>query len=91
MAELIPLFFIICYFIPFFVAATRAHHSAIPILLVNVFTAWTVVGWCAALAWAMMGPAQTAKSRARDARRYERPETDGTSVPMPRILHNFTD
>jgi hypothetical protein len=91
MVELIPFFFIFCYFIPFFVAATRAHHAAVPILVANILIAWTVVGWFATLAWAMMGPAQTPKSRARDANRYERSATLGTAKPMPRILHNFTD
>ena len=91
MVELIPFFFIVFYFLPFGVAATRSHHAPIPILVVNVLTGWTVVGWIAALAWASMGPAQTPESRARDARRYERPATKGTATPMPRILHNFID
>ena len=91
MVELIPLFFIACYFIPFGVAATRSHHNSIPILVVNILTGWTIVGWIATLVWASSGPAQTPESRARDARRYERPAARGTATPMPRILHNFID
>jgi hypothetical protein len=91
MIELIPFFFIVFYFMPFSVAAARSHHSAIPILITNLLTGWTVVGWIASLAWALKGPAQTAESRARDARRWEHRAPKGDTVPMPRILHNFID
>lgn len=90
MAELIPLFFIVFYIAPFCVAAARAHHSAVPIFVVNLLLGWTVIGWFAAMAWAVFGPAETAQSRARDARRYGQ-ITSGGKATMPRILHNFTD
>jgi len=90
MAELIPLFLIIFYIMPFCVAAARAHHSAVPIMLVNLLLGWTVIGWFVAMGWALYGPAQTPQSRARDARRYERSPGE-RKAPMPRILHNFTD
>lgn len=89
MAELIPLFFIVFYILPFCVAVVRAHHNAGAILAVNLLLGWTGIGWFAALAWAGLGPAQTAKSRAIDASRYQ--SRASTGAPMPRILHNFTD
>jgi hypothetical protein len=90
LAELIPLFLIIFYIMPFCVAAARAHHSAVPIMVVNLLLGWTVVGWFFAMGWALLGPAQTPQSRARDARRYERGPGE-TKAAMPRILHNFID
>lgn len=90
MAELIPLSLVVVYLVPFCIAASRGHHSAVAILLLNALLGWTIVGWLVAFAWAAFGPAQTPRSRARDARRYERPP-GVTKATMPRILHNFTD
>lgn len=90
MAELIPLFFIVMYIVPFCVAVVRAHHNAGAILVVNVLLGWTVIGWIVTFAWAAFGPAETAKSRAVDAARYQSSATAGRA-PMPRILHNFID
>lgn len=42
------------YFIPLFVALTRHHQSAAAICVVNVFLGWTIIGWVAAFAWAML-------------------------------------
>ena len=89
MTELIPLFFVVFYILPFCVAVVRAHHNAGAILVVNLLFGWTGIGWFVTLAWAGFGPASTAQSRAVDARRY--PSRAGTGAPMPRILHNFTD
>ncbi|MFT5442142.1 MAG: threonine/homoserine/homoserine lactone efflux protein [Myxococcota bacterium] len=90
MVELIPLFFIVMYFMPFFIAATRAHHSAGLILVINLLAGWTIFGWIACFTWAVCAPAQTAKSKARDGRKYARVANTGRA-PMPRILHNFID
>ena len=90
MAELIPLFLIILYILPFCVAAARAHHSAVPIMFINLLLGWTVIGWIFAMGWALFGQTHTPQSRARDGRRYERPAGEG-KAPMPRILHNFID
>jgi hypothetical protein len=43
------------YFIPTFVAIRRRHRSSTALLAVNVFAGWTVAGWFAALAWALLG------------------------------------
>ena len=45
-----------CYFIPSFVARARGHHNAVSIFLLNLFLGWTLVGWVAALVWAMSSP-----------------------------------
>ena len=90
MAELIPLFLIVMYIVPFCVAVARAHHNAGAILAVNFLFGWTIIGWIAAIGWAAFGPAETAKSRSRDAQRYAT-NTSEDGATMPRILHNFTD
>lgn len=41
------------YFIPALVAAVRGHHQTIPIGILNLFFGWTLVGWVAALIWAV--------------------------------------
>ena len=43
------------YLFPTFVAVARAHHRALPILLLNLFLGWTIVGWIAAFAWFLSG------------------------------------
>ncbi len=42
------------YFLPTIVAHNKA--SFVPIFLVNFFLGWTVVGWIAALMWALVEP-----------------------------------
>ena len=44
------LFFI--YFLPAIVAFDRKHNNTVPIVLVNIFTGWTGIGWLVALIWA---------------------------------------
>jgi ABC-type transport system involved in cytochrome c biogenesis permease component len=39
------------YFLPAFIAFLRAHQQATPILLLNLFLGWTVIGWVCALVW----------------------------------------
>lgn len=41
------------YFAPIMVALFRKHPNIAPILVVNVFLGWTLVGWVVALAWAL--------------------------------------
>ena len=43
----------IIYFIPTIVASFRGHHNFVAILLLNIFLGWTLVGWVAALVWAV--------------------------------------
>jgi hypothetical protein len=43
------------YFAPAIVADMRNHPSKSAITVVNIFLGWTLIGWVAALAWALMG------------------------------------
>jgi hypothetical protein len=56
MVELLPLFLVCLYFVPFMVAAARDHDSYIAILLVNALVGWTGLGWVACMAWAILSP-----------------------------------
>ena len=49
---LVPLF-LIAYFIPFFVATGRRHRFTTAIGLINLLFGWTVIGWVAAIIWAV--------------------------------------
>lgn len=49
------LIFLLClYFLPTFVANGRNHRNATPIVLINLFLGWTVIGWVGALVWATL-------------------------------------
>lgn len=48
----LALFGLTAYFVPTIVAVARGHHQAAPIIVVNVFLGWSVVGWVVALAMA---------------------------------------
>lgn len=39
------------YFLPAIIAARRGHRNRTPILLLNLFLGWTVIGWVGALIW----------------------------------------
>ena len=39
------------YLLPTFIACVREHNNFVPILIVNLFLGWTVLGWIAALVW----------------------------------------
>ena len=39
------------YFIPTLNAYSRRHPNAGPIMIINLFLGWTIVGWVVALAW----------------------------------------
>lgn len=41
------------YFIPTFLAMARKHNNIWPILIINLFTGWTFVGWVVALAMSL--------------------------------------
>lgn len=42
------------YFLPTLVAAGRNHRQNAPILALNFFLGWTLVGWVGALVWALV-------------------------------------
>jgi T4 superinfection immunity protein len=41
------------YFIPAIVANDRKHHNRYAIYALNLLLGWTVIGWIAALVWAL--------------------------------------
>lgn len=47
---LLPLFFVL-YIMPASLAHKKNHKDFIPILILNVFLGWTLVGWVIALMW----------------------------------------
>jgi hypothetical protein len=46
------LFILAVYFFPAYAAFKRRHKNFLPIFLLTLFTAWTLIGWLAALIWA---------------------------------------
>ena len=40
------------YFAPTIVAMVRKHPQTTPIVLINLFAGWTLIGWVGALVWA---------------------------------------
>src|SRR5262245_29005820 len=41
------------YFLPAVVANARDHHNSLAIFFLNLLLGWTVLGWIAALIWAL--------------------------------------
>ena len=41
----------VIYFAPSVIAMSREHHDTPSIVLLNVFSGWTVLGWIVALGW----------------------------------------
>jgi uncharacterized membrane protein YqaE (UPF0057 family) len=41
----------VLYFIPGLIAGFRGHPNATPVLILNLFLGWTVLGWIVALIW----------------------------------------
>lgn len=39
------------YFLPAVIAMFRGHRNLGPIIIINVFFGWTLVGWVGAFAW----------------------------------------
>lgn len=50
---------IILYFLPAVNGYCRGHHNAGPILIINLFFGWTLLGWVIALAWSCSALAAT--------------------------------
>jgi len=58
-ASILIVFFIVAvsvYFIPTIVAKVRNHHNTMAIFLLNLFLGWSLLGWVAALVWAVIKP-----------------------------------
>lgn len=41
------------YFLPMIIALIRKHKQTNPIVIVNIFLGWTLIGWVVALAWSV--------------------------------------
>ena len=41
------------YFIPLIVAQIRRHNNVVQIAILNIVLGWTLIGWLAALLWAL--------------------------------------
>lgn len=55
MASLLLLCFLIgCYILPGLVSIANKKRQNSAIWTLNILLGWTLIGWCAALVWAMM-------------------------------------
>lgn len=50
----------VIYFLPSLIAWKRKHHQLVPIVLLNIFLGWSVLGWVISLVWAFMSPSAAA-------------------------------
>ena len=60
----------VAYLIPAFMAHAQPHPRERSIILLNLLTGWTGIGWLAALIWAVSGPADS-----------ERPHISEEAIP----------
>lgn len=43
----------VIHFIPSIVAYKRRHRNILPIIIINIFFGWTLIGWVIALVWSL--------------------------------------
>lgn len=43
---------LVLYFVPSLIAMARKHSNIAPVLIINLFFGWTIIGWIVSLAWA---------------------------------------
>lgn len=55
--------FLVTYFFPTLVSRYRGHRKGTPILVVNLLTGWTLIGWVAALVWSLTDVGEPRLSR----------------------------
>lgn len=53
--ELLLIPALLLYVLPLLIAGKRGVAADIPVCLLNLLLGWTIVGWLAALVWAMLG------------------------------------
>ena len=51
---------LLVYFMPAYIACTRRHRNAAGVVILNLAFGWTLIGWIAALIWAVHQEKQTA-------------------------------
>lgn len=49
-------FLLMVYFLPWIIANHRCHYKQTAIFFLNIFLGWTLIGWVAALVWALANP-----------------------------------
>lgn len=54
---ILGLLFFMAYPAPTIIAMARGHERRVAVFLINLFLGWTIVGWIAALVWAVAGHA----------------------------------
>jgi Superinfection immunity protein len=47
------MFSAVIYFVPTFIAAVRGHSNTLAIVVLNLFTGWTFIGWIVSSVWAL--------------------------------------
>ncbi len=54
--------FALVYFIPTFIALTRARGQRLRLFLVNLLTGWTIIGWMAVFIWSLALPSDFSRT-----------------------------
>lgn len=65
---------VIVYFIPSFVAEFRGHKNKTAILVLNLFLGWLLIGWVAALVWAMLSQDRPMRRRISNPPSFDPPQ-----------------
>jgi hypothetical protein len=83
MEYILLLIVLLLYLLPGIIAGNRFHPQAVPIIIINIFLGWTLIGWVAALAWACSAipaasPRPAAPLLAIEPAWTENPYRDGT-------------
>lgn len=51
-ALIVMVLMVMIYFLPVIIAMARKHRNLGPVLILNLFVGWTLIGWVVALVWA---------------------------------------
>src|SRR5882724_4252878 len=80
------LFGIFIYFIPVLTAWRRGHRAVASIFVVNLFLAWSFVGWVVCLAWAYSPNVKPLEERGRVVKYLERKGNSGSNAGLRNTL-----
>jgi hypothetical protein len=79
------LWIIALYFLPWITAALRGMHARTGVCVLNVFLGWTIIGWIAALIWAVSGDTeQQVKAKTIDYDKLAAAMRSQQNPPPPR-------
>ena len=56
---------LVAYFVPTIIAMLRGHSNMAPIIAVNFFLGWSLIGWVVALSWALTAQEKTIDKQRR--------------------------